>query len=196
MSKTLITEEMLIADVMRLVPKAADIMMAYGLHCTSCSVNAFEPIKGGAMGHGMSEDDANSMLKEINEAAGEIIKAPEDGIYITEAAANKVKEFAKAENKEGYGLRIRAESKGAGLEPVYAMDFEKKSKKGDKKYEFHNLKIFIEKDSIELLMGASIDYFETPYGSGFKIDNPKFWGKKSCSCGSGGCGGGSCGCSD
>ena len=82
------------------------------------------------------------------------------------------------------------------MEPGYAMDFEKKEKRGDKSYEFHGLKIFIEKESIDIMMGANIDYFETPYGSGFKIDNPKYWGKKSCGCGSGegeGCGG-NCSC--
>ena len=121
---------MLIGDVIRRVPQAAEIMNAYGLHCTSCSVNTFEPIKDGAMGHGMTEETADAMLAEINKAASNIIRrAPDDGIYLTEFAATKIKEFAKAENKEDFGLKINADSACGTDEPAYAMDFQKKAKK-------------------------------------------------------------------
>ncbi len=191
MSKTTITADMLIADVIKKIPAAAEIMTSYGLHCTSCSVNAFEPIKDGAMGHGMSEETADEMLAEINKIASTIIRlAPDDGIYLTENAAKKVKEFATAENKTGYGLKITADCSGN-----YSMDFQEKAEKGEKKFEFHGVEIFLDKESLKNLLGAEIDFLETQFGSGFKIDNPNE--NKSGGCGSGGCGcggSGKCGC--
>lgn len=171
---------MLIADVIRRVPAAAEIMTAYGLHCTSCSVNAFEPIKAGAMSHGMDEESADAMLAEINKVAANIVRrAPDDGIYLTEFAAAKIKEFAKAENKEGYGLKITADSSAeGGIGPTYSMDFQEKAKKAEKKFEFHGVEIFLDKKSLKNLLGAEIDFVETEFGSGFKIDNPNL--KKSC----------------
>lgn len=187
---------MLIGDVIKRVPQAAEIMTAYGLHCTSCSVNTFEPIKDGAMGHGMTEEIADAMLAEINKAATNTVRrAPDDGIYLTEFAAAKVKKFAKAENKTGYGLKITADHAAGASEPAYAMDFQKKAKKSDRTFEFHGVQIFLDKKSLKNLLGAEIDFMETQFGSGFKIDNPSATAcachssgaaaksKKNCSCG-------------
>lgn len=190
-----ITDEMLIGDVIAKIPQAADIMNSYGLHCTSCSVNVFEPIKMGAMGHGMDEETADKMIEEINKAAGDIKRnAPDDGIYVTESAAVKIKEFAKNEGKEGFGLKLTAQ-KQEGNEPAYAMDFQEKAEEGEQSFEFHGVQIFVSPDSLANLLGAEVDYVETPYGSGFKIDNPNYK-KKACACGgNGSCGcGGSCSC--
>lgn len=197
----LITPEMLISDVIKRVPGAAEVMNNYGLHCTSCSVNMFEEIKAGAMGHGIPEETADEMLAEINKLAGKIVRrAPDNGIYLTEFAAQKIKEFAKAENKEGYGLKISAEANG-GNEPAYSMDFQEKAKKGEKTFEFHGVQIFLDKESLKNMAGAEIDFMETQFGSGFKIDNPNYKAKKSCACegheeeeSSSCCGGDSCGC--
>lgn len=174
---------MLIGDVIKRVPQAAEIMTAYGLHCTSCSVNTFEPIKAGAMGHGMTEEIADEMLAEINKVAANIIRrAPNDGIYLTEFAAAKIKEFASAENKTGWGLKITA-----GCNADYAMDFQEKAAKGNKKFTFHGVEIYLNKKSLKNLLGAEIDFLETQFGSGFKIDNPNEQ-KSSCGCG------GNCSC--
>ena len=101
-------------------------------------------------------------------------RAPEDGIYLTEFAAGKVKEFAKAENKEGYGLKITA-ADNAGREPSYAMDFQGKAGVGEKTFDFHGVSIFLDGESFKNLAGAEIDFLETAYGSGFKITNPNFF---------------------
>lgn len=191
-----ITDEMLIGDVISKIPQAAEIMTAYGLHCTSCSVNVFEPIKMGAMGHGMDEETADKMIDEINKVAGDMKrKAPDNGIYVSESAAVKIKEFAKNEGKEGFGLKLTAQ-KQEGNEPAYAMDFQEKAEEGEKTFEFHGVQIFVSPESLENLLGAEVDYLETPYGSGFKIDNPNY--KKNCACGGAGggcgCGGNSCSC--
>lgn len=205
--KPLITEDMLIGDVINRFPESAEIMQDFGLHCTSCSVNVFEPLKMGALSHGIEEDVVDEMIRRINELAWSRRRAPENGIYMTECAATKVKEFAKAEAKEGYGLKITAHTEPRGRssqetvpqkEPAYAMDFQEKAVKGEKIFEFHGIEVYVDPESLKNLLGAEIDFIESAYGSGFKITNPNF-SKKVCGCGNGTCecgGGSSCACSD
>ncbi len=200
-SKTLITGDMLIGDVLSRLPDSAQIMQDFGLHCTGCSVNVFEPLKMGAMSHGIEEEVVDDMIAKINDLALARRRAPEEGIYMTEFAADKVKEFAKAEGKEGFALKIKA-SDNQGREPAYAMDFQEKAGADEKSFEFHGVSIFLDPESLKNLAGAEVDFVETAYGSGFKITNPNFTGanssetnNKGCGCGSGGCGsGGSCSC--
>lgn len=198
-AQSLITGDMLVGEVMSLVPGSAEIMQDFGLHCTSCSVNVFEPLKMGAMSHGITEEVVDDMIRRINTLALARRKAPSDGIYVTSAAAEKIKEFAKAEDKDGWALKITAHqeksaaSKKMAKEPVYAMDFEEKAIKGEKVVEFHGVSIHMDKESFKNLQGAEVDFIESAYGSGFKISNPKFAKKSGCGCGNGESGG--CGCS-
>ena len=192
--KLLINGDMLIGDVLNRLPDSAQIMQDFGLHCTSCSVNVFEPLKMGAMSHGIEEEVVDEMISRINELAAARKRAPDDGIYVTENAATKIKEFAKAEDKEGYGLRITAKDNG-GNEPTYAMDFAKEGDAGDKTFEFHGVEIYLDAESLANLGGAEVDFLESAYGSGFKISNPNSSTtakkKSGCGCSSGG---GGCGC--
>ncbi len=183
----LITDGMLIGEVISLLPESAQIMQDFGLHCTSCSANTLEPLKAGAMSHGISEEVVDDMIGRINDLAEARRKAPEDGIYLTAAAAEKVKEFAKAEDKEGWNLKITAKD-NAGKEPAYAMDFQKDPAGDEKIFEFHGVSIYLDPESFRNMLGAEIDFIESPYGSGFKISNPKFITKAGCACGSGSCG--------
>ncbi|QQR55377.1 iron-sulfur cluster assembly accessory protein [Candidatus Peregrinibacteria bacterium] len=190
-TEPLVTGDMLIGEVLNLYPDTAEIMQDFGLHCTSCSVNVFEPLKAGAMSHGIEEEVVDEMILRINELAASKRKAPDDGIYVTQKAAEKIREFAKAEDKEGYGLRISAKDNG-GREPVYAMDFLKDGEAGDTRFEFHGVTIHLDPESLGNLLGAEVDFIESAYGSGFKITNPRFTKKGGgCGCGSGG---GGCGC--
>ena len=192
--KALVTGDMLIGEVLNLYPDTAEIMQDFGLHCTSCSVNVFEPLKMGAMSHGIEEEVVDEMILRINELAASKRKAPDDGIYVTQKAAQKIQEFAANEDKKGYGLKITAKPNG-GKEPAYGMDFQEKAEKGDKSFEFHGVTVFVDAESLENLLGAEVDYIESAYGSGFKVTNPNFSKKAGCGCGSGGgCGSGSGAC--
>ncbi|MFT7184387.1 MAG: iron-sulfur cluster assembly protein [Oceanicoccus sp.] len=196
----LINGDMLIGDILNSYPEAAQIMEDFGLHCTGCSVNAFEPLGAGAKGHGMPDERVEELISKLNELAmGKKNIADPDGIYMTPRAAFKVAEFAKAEDKEGYSLRITAHPDEKGGEPGYAMDFIDKEEKEDKVFDFESTKVLLNPASFELLKGSDIDYLQTKMGEGFKITNPNF-GKGGCcggsggGCGEGGCGSGSCGC--
>jgi hybrid cluster-associated redox disulfide protein len=69
MTKALIHDEMLIGDVLARYPESAQIMQDFGLSCTSCSVNAFEPVRAGALSHGMSEENVDELMAALNELA-------------------------------------------------------------------------------------------------------------------------------
>lgn len=177
---------MLIGDILAKMPRAAEIMEDYGLHCTSCSVNAFEPVKAGAMTHGLAEETVDEMISELNSLFMSRPKAPKDGIYLTERAARMVNEFAANENKAGWALKVTAKNND-GKEPAYLMDFQEKAGNKDKVFAFHGVEIFIDPESLKNMLGAEIDFLETQFGNGFKIENPNF---KDASC----CSGGSCAC--
>ncbi len=199
MTPSLIHDDMLIGDVLARYPESAQIMQDFGLSCTSCSVNSFEPIRAGALSHGMPEENVDQLMEALNELATARQQSLKDGFYVTSKAAEKIQEFAETEGKSGQTLRITAHDNN-GMEPAYAMDFEEESKKDDKTFEFHGVKVHLDAESVKNLNGAEVDYLDTSYGSGFKIYNPQFTGG-GCACGNtGGCGcgsgesGESCGC--
>ena len=65
----LVTKEMTMGAIMEQFPASAEIMQSYGLHCIGCHVNPFESLENGARGHGMSDEQIESMLGELNELA-------------------------------------------------------------------------------------------------------------------------------
>lgn len=101
-------------------------------------------------------------------------------INITESAAKKIKELAAQDNKKGYGLKLYVFPGGcSGFQ--YGMDFEEKAEKTDITLEQHGVKLFVDKESAEMLKGVKIDFVDSLQGSGFKIDNPNV--QHSCGCG-------------
>jgi len=102
-------------------------------------------------------------------------------ISLSEKAVEKVAEYLKTENKEGYGLRVYVSGGGChGFQ--YGMSFEEAPGEMDQIVEESGVKLFIDAQSYPLLAGATVDYVENLYGSGFAIKNPN--AKSSCGCGS------------
>lgn len=62
------------------------------------------------------------------------------------------------------------------------MSFEEAPGEMDQIIEESGVKLFIDAQSFPLLAGATVDYVENLYGSGFAIKNPN--AKSSCGCGS------------
>ena len=65
-TKNKITKGMSFAEVLQRRPQAGGIMFKYGLHCVGCHIAAVETIEQGCLAHGMSEEDMEKMLEEIN----------------------------------------------------------------------------------------------------------------------------------
>ncbi len=102
-------------------------------------------------------------------------------ITLTEKAAEKVREIAKAESLEGQGLRLRVIGGGcSGFS--YDLYFEEKPGEMDETFESNGVNLFVDPLSVQYLEGTEIDYVETLSGSGFKFNNPNITG--TCGCGS------------
>ena len=62
----MITKDMLLGSVVAEYPEAAEVMLAYGLHCVGCFANAYDTVEIGAKVHGMSDEDITKMLDDVN----------------------------------------------------------------------------------------------------------------------------------
>jgi iron-sulfur cluster assembly protein len=104
-------------------------------------------------------------------------------VSLTEKAADEVKRVQQEQNfEEDVFLRVGAVAGGCSgysyqLEFDKAFDAEK-----DDQYEFHGVKVVVDKKSGLFLDGTTIDWYDGLEGRGFKFDNPNV--TRSCGCGS------------
>jgi len=95
-------------------------------------------------------------------------------LTLTDAASRKLHEVIRQQADHGgqiYGLRVSA-SPGCCSGAQYGMSLAQKLEEGDWQGEFAGVKVLVDADSAPLLQGVSIDYVESPEGSGFTISNP------------------------
>ncbi len=55
-----------IAEIVYNHPEVAEVMLGYGLHCVGCFASAFDTIDEGAKSHGMTDEEVDEMIEEIN----------------------------------------------------------------------------------------------------------------------------------
>lgn len=184
-----VTRESIVADIVAKYPDVAPILLSYGLHCVGCHVSAVDTIEAGCTTHGMNDEEIESLLRDVNEfieqnglsAQNKDQKQTSEikDIELTESAIAKLKELMQKENKEGFGLKIEVVPGGcSGF--VYELDFVKEAPKDDLVLE-KGIKVFMTKETAEMMNGTKIDHVDGLHGSGFKIENPK--AKASCGCG-------------
>lgn len=122
-------------------------------------------------------------------------------VYLTDAAAETVRNLLIQKNVPDYGLRVFVAGGGcSGMQ--YGMALEAEARNYDHVIEKEGVKIFVDPTSMMYLNQATIDYVDSIMGGGFKIENPN--AVTSCGCGtsfktkeSGGyaeSAGGGCGC--
>lgn len=102
-------------------------------------------------------------------------------IYITEKAANKVKELADAEEIGHYKVRVKVQGGGCASF-MYDLMFDDKILDMDEIFEFDSIKIICDCLSFYYLDESIIDYVDTEFGGGFKFNSPSV--KHTCGCGS------------
>ena len=100
-------------------------------------------------------------------------------VTLTETAAGKLKNLLETEAQDDQGLRIRVVPGGCSGYS-YDMVFDSAGE-SDHTFESHGLKLLVDKESLELLTGAEIDFQESFGSSGFTIKNPNASG--GCGCG-------------
>ena len=108
-------------------------------------------------------------------------------VTITAAASQKLAEVIRQQSEHGgevYGLRLSA-APGCCSGAQYGMSLAKQVEQGDWEAEFGGVKVLVDTESAPFLEGVSIDYVETPDGSGFTIKNPNAVENPEGGCGSG-----------
>jgi hybrid cluster-associated redox disulfide protein len=61
-----ITKDMLLGDIVQRYPEATEAMLKHGLHCIGCHVSFYETLEQGALVHGMTPKELDSMVLEMN----------------------------------------------------------------------------------------------------------------------------------
>ena len=176
---TPIDKDMLIGDAVRRFPHAAEVLLANGVHCVGCGGAYAETIEEGLMGHGLSGEEVERIVAELNDAIPEELGAG-DELAVTRPALEKVKEFmGKQGVRPGSGLRVKVEAGGcSGFQ--YALLFDAPTAK-DKVFDIDDVRFIMDEESYPQLKGLRIDYIDGLQGAGFKLTNPN--ASSTCGCG-------------
>jgi iron-sulfur cluster assembly protein len=101
-------------------------------------------------------------------------------IEVTESAASAIKEAMVGSSEPILGLRIMVQPGGcAGMK--YSMGLIREAIDGDLVFDSSGLRLFVDKDSLELLEGVRLDFVEGSEGAGFSFENPN--ATSQCACG-------------
>ena len=74
MVEKLITKDTLLMDAITEYPEIAVVLTGYGLHCVGCHFSNIDTINSGAKIHGLSDEEIEFMLKDVNTIALESVK--------------------------------------------------------------------------------------------------------------------------
>ena len=100
-------------------------------------------------------------------------------ITVTEQAINRIQEVSK-KNKSGTFFRVSISGGGCqGFQ--YNFKFEEKSNSDDEIFNFKDVRLLVDRVSLDILKGSKIDFVNDMLGSYFKIENPK--ASSTCGCG-------------
>jgi len=100
-------------------------------------------------------------------------------INITDKAISKIQEVLSSQNMKYFRIKVKGGG-CSGFQYVFKSDNEI-NKNDDLIFDFKSLKILIDKNSIEFIDQAELDYRDELIGSSFSINNPN--AKNSCGCG-------------
>jgi Fe/S biogenesis protein NfuA len=94
-------------------------------------------------------------------------------INFTDMAKEKIIELLSFEDHEDMALRVQIMGRGPGGFR-YSMRFvpEAETSEVDEKLTFKNFNVIVDKESLEDLHGATVDFKEDSYQRGFAIENP------------------------
>lgn len=94
-------------------------------------------------------------------------------VTITETARNKILGLMEAEEQKDLALRMAIKGRGPGGFR-YELQFVGKEEVGpaDSVFDAGGLQVVVDSESAPNLQGATVDYVDGMYESGFKIDNP------------------------
>jgi iron-sulfur cluster assembly protein len=173
----MITKDMTIGEAVEKYPQIVDTLTSFGVHCVGCHASTFESIEQGLMGHGKSSEEVEECVKKLNEAIKP--QTNYDKITLTESAVKKLKEILPKENKKA--LRVKIKAGGcSGFEYIFSLDVTPTDM--DTVIIQDEVKVYVDKISMQKVSGSQIDYKDTLTDAGFKIVNPN--ATATCGCGS------------
>ncbi len=101
-------------------------------------------------------------------------------ISITETAAARAREILERHDKPNAAIRVFIKSGGcSGYQ--YGMAIDERELEGDTFVEMHGVKLVVDRMSLPLLAGSTIDWVESMMGGGFTVHNPN--ATSTCGCG-------------
>ena len=107
--------------------------------------------------------------------------SPVKEVSLTAAAARRIGALIAAEGNRGLMLRLAVSGGGcSGFQ--YGFSFDDTQNEDDRVFERDGIKLVVDETSLDLLVGAEVDFVEDLVGSSFQVRNPN--ASSSCGCGS------------
>ncbi len=107
-------------------------------------------------------------------------RKPVRAVTLTPSAVDKVRNLLVTEDDPSLGLRMAVRPGGcSGFS--YEMYFDSDVGASDHVEKFDGVNVIVDRQSVELLRGAVLDYEDGLMGTGFAINNPNV--SRSCGCG-------------
>jgi iron-sulfur cluster assembly protein len=101
-------------------------------------------------------------------------------IEVTVSAAKAIQDAITSSSEPVLGLRVMVQPGGcAGMK--YSMGLIREAIDGDLVFDQSGVRVFVEKESVELLEGVRLDFVSGLEGAGFSFENPN--ATSQCSCG-------------
>ncbi len=101
-------------------------------------------------------------------------------INLTPGAIKRVRSLLQEKDVDGYALRVFVSGGGcSGMQ--YGMGLEPEARETDVRFQFDDVQVVVDPESMTYLSGTTIDYVDDLMGGGFKIENPQ--AVSSCGCG-------------
>ncbi|MFN6564790.1 MAG: HesB/IscA family protein [Nostoc sp. ChiSLP01] len=100
-------------------------------------------------------------------------------IHLSQAAAS---EIVRIKSKQQPNVLFRLAVKPGGCSGfVYDMSFDEAIKVGDRVFDFDEIQVIVDAESLNQLNGLTVDYSEDLMGGGFRFHNPQ--AIATCTCG-------------
>jgi iron-sulfur cluster assembly accessory protein len=92
-------------------------------------------------------------------------------VTVTDEASKYIMDLIAKSNKDGHGIRIYLAGMGcSGAQ--FGMSFQKDAKEGDFEQKEKGFSVYYDEETKTILDACTVDYVETPYGSGLVVNNP------------------------
>jgi iron-sulfur cluster assembly accessory protein len=102
-------------------------------------------------------------------------------VTLTDTAASKVKELMNGQSEAEAEAGLRVAVRGGGCSGFqYALAFDQQ-RDGDRVYEYSEIRLLIDSESLPFVDGSEVDYVEGLQGAGFAVNNPNV--VAACGCG-------------